>query len=270
MTRRGAGGVSPVLFWAGILGSSFSILPNGMRHQVDSTFATTHWSVVLQAGQGESSLAMAALEKLCSTYWYPLYAYVRRRGYAEHDAQDLTQGFFAHLVQHQVVRAAAPAQGKFRSFLLASLVHFMSNEFHRRQAQKRGGGRPVISLDAQEAEHRYRLEPANLESPEKLFEQRWAITLLEAALARLEQDCIASGKGALFQQLRGLLVEGPRSRSYADIAAQVGMTESAVKQAAHRLRQRYQQAVRQEIAQTVSSPAEVEEELRYLWSVLCG
>lgn len=241
-----------------------------MSHQADNTFATTHWSVVLQAGQGDSTQAMAALEKLCTTYWYPLYAYVRRRGYAEHDAQDLTQGFFTHLLQHRIVRAVAPGQGRFRSFLLASLSHFMTNEFHRRQAQKRGGGRPTISLDAQEAEQRYRLEPANLESPEKLFEQRWAVTLLEAALARLEQDFIAAGKGALFQHLRGLLVEGLRSRSYAEIAAQVGMTESAVKQAAHRLRRRYQQVVRQEIAQTVSGPGEVEEELRYLWSVLCG
>jgi RNA polymerase sigma-70 factor (ECF subfamily) len=233
-------------------------------------FRTTHWSVVLRAGQQDTPESAAALETLCRGYWYPLYAYVRRRGYREHDAEDLTQAFFAHLLERRAFRAVGPARGRFRSFLLASLNHFIADERDRQQAQKRGGGRQIISFDAHDAEQRYRLEPVDLTTPEKLFERRWAVTLLDAALARLEQEFAAAGKAELFEQLRAFIVEGAENRTYAEVAAQLGMTEDAVKKAAQRLRRRYQEAIREEIAHTVATASEIEEELRYLWSVLGG
>jgi RNA polymerase sigma-70 factor (ECF subfamily) len=223
---------------------------------------------VLAAGHSSAPGASGALEKLCGTYWYPVYAYVRRRGHGMHDAQDLTQGFFAHLLQRQAFRGVVPGRAKFRSFLLASLNHFLDDERDRQRAQKRGGGQPILSFDAPEAEQRYRIEPVDAETPERLFERRWAITVLDGAMARLEQEFVAAGKGPLFETLREFIVEGAAGRPYAQVAVPLGMTEEAVKKAVQRLRRRYGQAIREEIAHTVATASEIEAELRDLWSVL--
>jgi RNA polymerase sigma-70 factor (ECF subfamily) len=231
-------------------------------------FATTHWSVVLAARATDSSQAAAALEKLCRTYWYPLYAYLRRRGHGEHDAQDLTQGFFAHLFERDWLQSVAREKGRFRSFLLAALNYFLADQRDRAHAQKRGGGRPIISFDAHEAEERYRLEPVDERSPDKLFERRWAMTLLDQVLARLAQEFSDADKRDLFNRLQPFLVEGTGEKTYAEIAHAGGMTEEALKKAVQRMRGRYHQLFREEIAQTVASPEEVEEELRHLCTVL--
>jgi len=231
-------------------------------------FATTHWSVVLAARETDAPQAAAALEKLCRTYWYPLYAYLRRRGYGEHDAQDLTQGFFAHLFERDWLHGVARDKGRFRSFLLASLNYFLADQRDRANAQKRGGGQPTISFDAREAEERYRLEPVDERSPDKLFERRWAMTLLDQVLARLGQEFADAGKRELFNRLQPFLVEGTGEKTYAETAREGGMTEEALKKAVQRMRRRYHQLFREEIAQTVASPEEVEEELRHLCAVL--
>ncbi len=223
---------------------------------------------MIAAGQSDTPQAVEALEKLCRTYWYPIYAYLRRRGCGEQDAQDLTQGFFAQLLERRSIQGVERAKGKFRSFLLASLNYFMADERDRANAQKRGGGRQVLSLDAQEAEQRYRLEPADEHSPEKIFEHRWAMTLLDQVLARLGQEFTEAGKLYLFERLQGFLVEGTGGKTFAEVARNVGMTEEALKKAVQRMRRRYHQLFREEIAQTVASPAEVDEELRHLCAVL--
>jgi len=231
-------------------------------------FATTHWSVVLKVGQEDSAQAILALEQLCRTYWYPLYAYVRRLGYTEHDAQDLIQGFFVLLLKRQALHNLVPGRGKFRSFLLTALNRFLHDEHDRRQAQKRGGGQPVISLDAQEAEQRYRMEPPDTETPEKLFDRRWAMTLIDGALHRLQQKYAADNNAPLFEQLRGYIVEGRDNRPYAEVARQIGINEDAVKKAVQRLRRRFRETVLEEIAQTVHSRDDIDGELRHLLSVL--
>jgi RNA polymerase sigma-70 factor (ECF subfamily) len=238
--------------------------------QQSATFATTHWSVVVTAGQPDSPEAAAALERLCQTYWYPLYAYLRRRGYNEHDGQDVTQGFFAQLFEHRSLNRVDRDKGRFRSFLLASLKYFLADQWDRASAQKRGGGGEVISLDAQQAEERYRLEPADERSPDNLFERRWAMTLLDQVLARLAQEFSDAGKSELFNRLRPFLVEGTGEKTYAETAREGGTTEEALKKAVQRLRRRYHQLFREEIAQTVASPDEVEEELRHLCAVIAG
>ena len=235
-----------------------------------AVFATTHWSVVLSAADSRSATAQEALEKLCRTYWYPIYAYLRRRGCGEHDAQDLTQGFFAQLLERRSIQSVEREKGKFRSFLLASLNYYMADERDRANAQKRGGGREVLSLDVQEAEQRYRLEPVDERSPEKIFEHRWAMALLDQVLVRLGQEFAEAGKRELFERLQAFLVEGTGERTYAEVAREMGMTEEAVKKATQRIRQRYHQLFREELAQTVASPAEVDEELRHLCQVLNG
>ena len=232
-------------------------------------FATTHWSVVLAAGQDRSDIANAALEQLCRTYWYPLYAYLRGKGYSKHDAQDLTQGFIFQLLERRSIKKADPQKGKFRSFLLASLNYFLADERDRAQAQKRGGGRELLSLDLNEAEGRYALDArADGSTPEKLFERRWALTLLDCVLARLTREFAEAGKGDLFEQLQSFLVEGSRGKSYREIALETGLSEEAIKKSAQRMRQRYYELFREEIAQTVATPGEVEEELRHLCEVL--
>ena len=234
-------------------------------------FATTHWTVVLAAGRDRSEAAAAALEELCRTYWYPLYAYLRRKGYSEHDAQDLTQGFIFQLLERRSIEKVEPQKGKFRSFLLASLNYFLADERDRAQAQKRGGGNEVLSLELNEAEGRYALDArADHSTPERLFERRWALTLLDCVLARLTREFAEAGKGELFQQLQSFLVEGSRGKSYHEIALETGLSEEAVKKAVQRMRQRYYQLFRQEIAQTVGTSGEVEEELRHLCGVLSG
>lgn len=231
-------------------------------------FATTHWSVVLAASEVNTIQASKALEKLCRAYWYPLYAYVRRRGFSEHDAQDMTQGFFAQLLTRESIQGATKEKGRFRSFLLASLNFFIADERDRATAQKRGGGREVVSFDAQEAEQRFRLEPMDERTPQTIFEHRWAMTLLDQVLARLGQEFIESGKRDLFERLQPLLVEGTGAQTYAEIGREAGMTEEAVKKAVQRMRRRYHQLFREEIAHTVATPGEVEEELRHLCAVL--
>jgi RNA polymerase sigma factor (sigma-70 family) len=232
-------------------------------------FTTTHWSVVLTAGRPEAPEAAAALESLCRTYWYPLYAYVRREGHNPADAQDLTQGFFAGLLARNSLLRVAPEKGKFRSFLLASMRHFLSDQRDRAQAGKRGGGAAILSLDAQEAEERYHLEPVERLDAERIFERRWAMTLLERALRRLRDESVAAGKTDTFEWLKDF-VAGESDLSGGEVAARMGLTESAVKSILHRLRQRYRALVREEIGQTVADPAEIDEEIRYLIAVIGG
>jgi len=231
-------------------------------------FPTTHWSVVITAGQHESRLAEEALEQLCRAYWYPLYAFVRRRGYNEQDASDLTQGFFAHLFEHEALHRVDRTKGRFRSFLLASLNYFLSEQRDRANAQKRGGGNEVFSLDAQAAEERYRLEPVDDRSPDKLFELRWALTLLDQVLTRLAREYSDSGKHEAFGLLQPFLIEAKGSKTYAVAALEAGMSEEAFKKAVQRFRQRYHKLFRDEVAQTVADHNEVENELRYLCAVL--
>lgn len=244
--------------------------PQGRPPQASGLFATTHWSVVRAAGEGGSSQADAALEKLCRAYWYPLYAYIRRRGYGEHDAQDLAQEFFAQLLAKNYPGQADPRKGKFRSFLLLTLNHFLSDERARACAQKRGGGQTIMSLDVHEAEGRYRLDPVDEATPEKIFERRWAQAVLDQAVARLRDEYLAAGKGRVFEVLRQFQPGEQAALSYAEAAAQLGASEGAVKTLIHRLRQRHQQLVREEVAHTVTTAAEVDEELRYLIRLIAG
>ena len=231
-------------------------------------FATTRWTIVLAAGKDSSPDSQAALVTLCEAYWYPLYAYVRRRGYSVDEAQDLTQEFFTRLLEKEYVKAADPQRGRFRSFLLASLNHFLANEWRREQAQKRGGSQTILSLDFAAGEGRLALEPADPLTPEKLFERRWALTLLSQALARLRDEYAAADKLALLEKLQPFLGGHGDAAPYQEIAAGLGLSEGAVKVAVHRLRRRCRDFLRAEIAQTVSGPEEVEEELRDLLAAL--
>ncbi len=234
------------------------------------TFATTHWSVVLAAGQANTSKSAAALEQLCRTYWYPLYAFVRRRGYSPEDAQDLTQEFFRRLLARNYLGVAEPNKGKFRSFLLAGLKNLLADERDKANRLKRGGGHKPISFDAPAAEERYWLEPVDAMTPERLFERNWAAAALERAACRLRDEYVATGRTRLFEQLTEFRRDSDEQRSYADLAAQLGLSDSAVKSAIHRLRQRHQELVREEIAQTLDDPAEVDEEIRHLLHVIQG
>ena len=231
-------------------------------------FATTHWSVVLAAREPGLPEAAAALEKLCRTYWYPLYAFVRRKGHSPDDAQDLTQAFFARLLEKNYVAQADRERGRFRTFLLAALSHFLADEWDKGQRLKRGGGREIISFDAVSTEERYRLEPVDQLDAAKLYERRWVTALFDQVLARLEQEFREAARGELFDSLRSSLIAEDSSLSYAQLGTRLGMTEDAVKQAVHRMRRRYSELFRQEIAQTVAGPGEVEDELKHLLAVL--
>ncbi|MBL7043979.1 MAG: sigma-70 family RNA polymerase sigma factor [Pirellulaceae bacterium] len=231
-------------------------------------FVTTHWSLVIAAGQRESPESAAALVTLCTTYWYPLYAFVRRQGYRTEDAQDLTQAFFAKLLEKNYIGDADQQRGRFRSFLLASLKRFLSNERDYARAKKRGGGRPVISLDFESAESRYNHEPADTMTAERLFERRWALTLLDQVLNRLHDEYAAAGNLPLFERLKEFLTAERRTAPYRVVAHQAGMTEGAVKVAVHRLRKRYRQLLEEEIAQTVSRADDVQDELYQLFTSL--
>ena len=237
---------------------------------IAAQFTTTHWSVVLAAGKITSPDSSIALARLCQTYWYPLYAYIRRQGRSPHDAQDLTQAFFVRLLEGNLLQQATREKGRFRSFLLTSLKNFLSDEWNKARAQKRGGGQDILSLDEQTAEGRYQLEPADETNAEKIFERRWALTLLEQVLARLEAEYATLGRGRLFDELHPLLLGEKCSLTYARIGAQLGMTEGAVKVAAHRMSRRYRELVRVEIAGTVASPGEIDDEIRHLLAVLSG
>ncbi len=230
-------------------------------------FATTQWSVVLAAAKQETPEA-AALERLCRTYWYPLYAYLRRQGYEIAAAQDLTQGFFTHILSRRFLQRASREKGKFRSFILGSLKFFLADELAKLQAQKRGGGRTLVFLDAQSAEERYRLEPVDLMDAERLFERRWAITLLDRVLERLEAEFLEAGKHRLFARLREFLLGDRGSATYKEVAEALGMTEGAIKVAVHRMRRRYRELFREEIAQTVAGPAEADEEMRHVFAAI--
>lgn len=233
-----------------------------------SHFATTHWSLVASAGRESSPLARAALAQLCQTYWYPLYVYVRRKGRSAEDAQDLTQSFFARLLEKGVLKLADRELGKLRSFLLASLDHFLANEWRKAAAEKRGGGQRSLSLDFDSAEERLRREPVDETTPERLYERRWALTVLKSALADLKDQYTAGGRAELFDKLLPML-EGEK-QSYAAIADEIGMTESAVKMAVHRLRKSYRLCLREQVARTVADPAHVDEELDAMMAALRG
>jgi len=233
----------------------------------EAAFTTTHWSVVLAAGDSESPAAAGALEQLCRTYWYPLYAYLRRTGYRPDDAEDLIQGFFLYLLEGQILRSVEREGGRFRSFLLGTLKHFVSDQQDKASAQKRGGGRSLISWDLAQAEHRFLREPADEESPDRLYERRWASVLLERAMERLQQEWVCAGKADLFARLKGFVSGEKGLASYAEAAEQANLSPSALKSAIFRLRRRYHELVREEVAHTVADPRELKEELRYLLSL---
>lgn len=231
-------------------------------------FTTTHWSVVLAAGHSSVAGGPEALEKLCRAYWYPLYFYVRRQGQSPHDAQDLTQEFFARLLEKKHLRLADPDRGKFRAFLLKSLKHFLVNEWEKARTQKRGGGQCFIELDAEIAESRYAAEPVQALTLDQVYEKRWAVTLIEAVLARLRESYADTGRLAVFETLKPFIWGEQTTLSCAEVALQLELTEGAVKVAVHRLRRRYRELLRAEIAETVATPGEVNEELQHLIAVL--
>ncbi len=227
-------------------------------------FETTQWSLVLAAGGDDSAAARHALEALCDIYWYPLYAYVRRRGRTPDAARDLTQGFFASLLERRDFEGLHQERGRFRAFLLASLKHFLANETTRALAQKRGGGLTPLSLEFDTAEQRYHVEPVDPRTPETLYERRWALTVIDRVLAALRDEWAAEGREAEFDALKeSLLGQMPRG-GYAALIAPLGRSEGAIKVAVHRLRRRFQEQLRQQISHTVADPADVEEEIRYL------
>jgi len=233
-------------------------------------FVTTRWSVVLTAGRSDTTRAQEALSRLCETYWYPLYAFVRRRGHSPEDAQDLTQEFFARLLEHHWVGDADRAKGRFRTFLLTALSRFLANEWDRAQSQKRGGGVAALSLDATVAEERYQSEAAQTMAPDRLYDRQWAMTLLDRALNQLGQEHKQSGKAAEFGFLSRFLTAERGAIPYATVATQLGLSETAARQAVHRLRKRFREVFRDEIAQTVAAPEAVEEEIRHLLAALAG
>ncbi len=231
-------------------------------------FATTLWSVVTAAGQQESAAARPALEQLCTTYWPALYAYVRSRGYAPEDARDLTQALFSHLLEKNAFAMADPNKGKFRSFLLASANHFLADEWDRVNAQKRGGGRVILSLDDRTMENLAHWEPAANEPSEMVFDRRWAFTLLQRGISQLEAEFQRDGKTVQFEALKCFLTDKADSLGYKEVAGTLGTTPQTIAVLVHRMRQRYRDLVRAEVAQTVASPADVDPEMQYLLSVL--
>jgi RNA polymerase sigma-70 factor (ECF subfamily) len=228
-------------------------------------FATTHWSVVVAAKEGDSTEASIALEKLCRTYWPPLCAYIRREGNNATEAQDLTQEFFARLLSKEYLQHLHHQEGKFRSFLLTYLKHFLSEQRRRAGAQKRGGGQVFISMDGEEG---YLLEPVDSLTPDEVFERRWAQAVLQKALNRLREEYLARGQGDLFARLQDYQPREPGGQSYAQIGDEFAMSEAAVKSAVQRMRQRHRELLREEVAQTVSRPEEIDEEIRYFRALL--
>jgi RNA polymerase sigma-70 factor (ECF subfamily) len=232
-----------------------------------AAFTTTHWSVVLEA-QGESPAAQEALEKLCRTYWRPIFAFLRRQGLPPAEAEDVTQGFFAELLERRSLDAVRKEKGRLRSFLLGGVKYFLANEERRAMAIKRGKGQPLIPLEEFRGDDRIEIEPADPVTAEMIYERRWALTVLERVLSRLKDEYHAAGNAALFDSLKELLPDEPGSPSQAAIAQRLGMNENAVRQAFYRFRQRYQSLLREEIANTVATPGDIENELRHLVSVL--
>jgi RNA polymerase sigma-70 factor (ECF subfamily) len=230
-------------------------------------FTTTHWSVVLEA-QGESPAAQEALEKLCRTYWRPIFAFLRRQGLPPEQAEDITQGFFAQLLERRKFSALRKEKGRLRSFLLGALKYFVADEQRRVMAIKRGKGQRLIPLEEFRAGERIDMEPSDPMTAEMIYERRWALTVLERVLSRLKDEYVAAGNAALFDALKELLPDEPGSPSQAEIGARMGMTENAIRQAFYRFRQRYQSILREEIAHTVATPGDIEDELRHLIRVL--
>ncbi len=242
--------------------------PSGAPHSA-APFATTHWSVVLAAGQTASEAQAAALDKLCSDYWYPLYAYLRRSGHSPHEAEDLTQEFFAsRVVTKRVLQGIQPGSGRFRSWLLCGLQNLVRNEWEKEQAVKRGGGQPHLSLDFQSAEGRYVVEPAHDLTPEKLYERSWAHQLLDLTTDRLEAKYRQDDKADLFEELKMFLPGEWSTRSYAEVAARLGRSEDAVKMMTSRFRQEYGRILKAEVERIVDNPADVNDELRCLLGAL--
>jgi len=242
-----------------------SVAPQGAR-----VFATTRWTVVLRAGGATSDGSAAALEQLCRTYWYPLYSYARQAGLAAHDAEDLTQSFFAYLLEKDTIARADRGRGRFRSFLLSAFKHFHANERAHQAAAKRGGGKVHLHLDGLQAEERYQHEPRTNLSPERLYDQKWAASLLDQVMQQLRTEYTTLGKGRLFEVLRSVIWGGRQEGSYEKLAQQVGISEGAFKVAVHRLRTRFKECLHQEVAQTVATPGEIEDELRHLLTALSG
>jgi RNA polymerase sigma factor (sigma-70 family) len=247
--------------------TSLTAIGSASAGRSDAAFTTTHWSVVLEA-QGESPAAQEALEKLCRAYWWPLYGFVRRNGHNPEESQDLTQGFFALLLEHRDLDAVRREKGRLRSYLLTSLKNFLAKAKRRELAIKRGAGQALVPLDELLAREHADLEPADNLTADRIYERRWALTLLDQVLTRLESEYRSAGNGKLFDSLKEFLSDEPNRRSQAEVAAELGMTENAVKQAVHRLRQRYRELLRDEIAQTVAVPGDIEDELRHFISVL--
>jgi RNA polymerase sigma factor (sigma-70 family) len=231
-------------------------------------FVTTHWSVVVAAGRNDTTRARNALENLCRTYWYPLYAYTRRWGHSPEDAEDLTQDFFAKLIAKGFLEAADREKGRFRSFLLVMLKRFLANEWDRAHARKRGGGKPALSLDISAAEELYRIEPADTLTPDKVYDRRWALTLLQKTMTRLRDELAAEGRSAQFDNLKVFLTAERGANPYSELAASLGQSEGALRAAVHRMRKRFRELFREEIAHTVASPNDIEAELRDLMNAL--
>ncbi len=223
---------------------------------------------MLAAGDREMPQAAEALEELCRSYWYPLYAYTRRRGSSPEDAQDLTQAFFAHLLRKDFLSRVGPEKGRFRSYLLACLKHFLADEWEKARTAKRGGGAASVALDWERAEGRYQSEAGAEASAETLYERRWALELLDHVLNQLREEAVASGKEPVFDQLQGSLLGERPAETYAQLGERLGLSETAVKVTVHRLRQRYRELLREQIAHTVARPEEIEEEMRYLFEVV--
>lgn len=242
--------------------------PRGHDSAAAAWFVTTHWSVVLDAKGGDSERASEALERLCQIYWRPIYAFIRRNGHSPADAQDLTQEFFSRLLAKQYLRHLRDQRGKFRSFLLTFVKHFLSDERDRASAQKRGGGQPALSLDDPAGEDSFLAGAGSQLGPDQLFERRWAQTVLDQAVHRLRDEYVVSGKGALFERLKDIQPGKYGPVSYAELGAEIGMSETAIKSAVHRLRRRHQEILREEIAGTVTRPEEVDDEIRYLITLL--
>ena len=233
-------------------------------------FRTTHWSVVLAAGDNNSEASQQALQRLCQTYWYPLYVFVRRKGYSPEDAEDSTQAFFERVLEKNYFGQADREKGRFRAFLLASLKHFLSEKRREARAAKRGGGKLLSSLDAASAEERYRLEPADTITPETLYERQWAYTVMGQALIKLREEYVAAGDGKLYELLNELEPGKRSSLTYAAIGQCLGRSESCIKAAAHQLQKRYRELIRAEIAHTVPTVPEINAELRHLLAVIGG
>ncbi|MEI7730226.1 MAG: sigma factor [Verrucomicrobiota bacterium] len=232
-------------------------------------FATTRWTVVLTAARTDTTRARKALAELCQVYWYPLYAYARRRGHSVHDAEDLTQGFFAHLLQQDFLAGLSQEKGRFRAFLLASMNHYMADEWDRVSAQKREA-KKTLSLEAETAEHRYQTELAEQWTPERVFERQWAMILLETTVQRLAREYETAGRGALFTEIQFAILGERSAVPYTELAARLNLSHEAVRVAVHRLRQRYRRILREEIAHTVTGETDILEELNYLRQVLAS